>query len=331
MFFTIPVSAKNPVKSKAVVQQEFQVENAPEIIEFTNEENIITDKIGIPKNSKIKALVFEFQKEKRWHKSGFIIAKLLDFTLEGVTVDLESADTFLIMRKYEPIDPKEAAIITIELLGSSAVAFFAPGTDIAYFFIKGAILRKKHPNWFKAGVFNAYDNSIFWFFEKGKPIDLVQGDEVKLKYVERNKAHDMKAHILYKKDKIAFRKEKKIVAKEVNEIRDEIIDNAKKDYKISKKTFKEEKKIVKGEVKEIKKELLTNAHLEYKNSKTEFKKEKRIVLKDIKEIKKELKEEEKIEIAQFRADKKLIKQHKKIIKMMAKSVKKRQKLAKEIE
>jgi len=223
-FVLLPAYAKNAVNYKAKMYSEFNiVDNNTNVIEFSSKNNLkISREVDIPPNAKIKAQIIESQKERRWHKSGFLVCKLLNFTLEGITVDISKYDAYLIARKYEPIDKKEAAILATELIVMSGAAFFAPGVDIGYFFAKGAILRKKDKNWFKAGVKNAYDNSICWFWLKGKPINLEKNDEIKLKYVETEEARDLSAKVTYRKDKIKFKKEKKIVKREIKEIKREI-------------------------------------------------------------------------------------------------------------
>ena len=235
-FVFMPAGAKNLVNSRAKVNTEFNIiDESAEIFEFSPNENIrISRDVDIPPKAKIKAQIVQSQKERRWHKSGFLICKLLSFSMEGVNVDISQYDAYLIIRKYEPIDKKEAAILATELIVMTGASFFAPGVDIGYFFAKGAILRKKHPNWFKAGVMNAYENSICWFWLKGKPINLTLEDEVKLKYMEPLDARDLSAKVKYRKDKASFKKEKKVVKKEVKEI--------KKEYK---KELKEHKKMAK--------------------------------------------------------------------------------------
>ena len=135
------------------------------------------------------------------------------------------------------LNKKEAVILGIELTTLTAASFFAPGVDIGYFFIKGAILRKKHPNWFKAGVSNAYDNSICWFWLKGKPINLNVEDEIKVKEIKTEKAEKLIAAIDKRNQKEEIKTAKKIESKNKKE---------------TKKQIKEEKKRLKQEVKEAK-------------------------------------------------------------------------------
>ena len=253
IFVLMPVSAKNLVNSKAKVNTEFSIINETiDTIEFSPNENIkISRNVDIPPKANIKAQIVQFQKERRWHKSGFLVCKLLSFTLEGITVDISQYDAYLIAKRYEPINKKEAIITAAEIIIMQGASFFAPGVDIGYFFLKGAIMRKKHPNWFKAGVMNAYDNSICWFWLKGKPIDLSKNDEIKLKYIEPLEARDLSAKIKYKKDKISFKKERKIIKTEVKEINKECKREIKnqnillaKEEKQAKIILKEQQKMV---------------------------------------------------------------------------------------
>ena len=239
-FASSPICAKNPVNSKAEVHIDYNIEdNEIKTIEFSPEQNIrISKYVDIPPYARIKAQIIQSQKERRWHKSGFLICKLINFSLEGITVDISKYDTYLVIRKYEPIDKKEAAILATEIIVLQGASFFAPGVDVGYFFLKGAIQRKKHPNWFLAGVSNAYDNSIFWFWLKGKPINLSKADEVKLKYLERDEAHDLSAKVAYRKHKKSFRKEKKIVRKEIKTIKKEYKKEAKRNKKLAKRNKK---------------------------------------------------------------------------------------------
>lgn len=252
-FMFLPVNAKNLVKSNAKVHTDYNISDENiKIIEFSPDKNIkISKNVDIPPKAKIKAQIIQTQREKRWHKSGFLICKLIDFTLEGVTVDISEYDAYLIARKYEPIDKKEAAILATEIIVMGGASVFAPGVDIGYFFAKGAILRKKDKNWFKAGVMNAYDNSICWFWLKGKPINLVQNDEISLKHIDVQDAKDMSAKIKYKKDKVAFKKEKRIVKTDVKNINKEYKQELKEEKQKIALIEKQDRKIIKEHKKMI--------------------------------------------------------------------------------
>ena len=213
-----PVFAADSVKFHANMQTEF-LENAENYdnIRFVNNSDVkINDEITIPAEAVIEARVHQFQTEKRWHKSGYIICSLINYTLnDDIIVDLSDEEIYFIARKYEALDKKEASIIGTELVLTQAASIvascfiiFAP-IDIAYFFTKGAIKRKKNPNWFKSGVMEAYDNSIFWFQLKGKPIDLAEGDNIKLKSLSKQKADKMSAKIEKNKAKKLAKYKKK--------------------------------------------------------------------------------------------------------------------------
>ena len=235
--FSLPVlgvDAKSKVKMRADVDTEFSVKNTelPEYISFkTTTSNIVPDVVTIPENSLITLKVIRAQRELRWHKSGLILGKLVSFTPETteIPVDVSDKDLYLTVKKYEPLDKKEAWIVGTELVIMQGASFFAPGADIGYFFIKGAIQRKKHPHWFKAGVRNAYDNSIFWFPQKGKPIELGDGDQVQIKEVKTKKVDKL----VQKIDKRNARFDRQ-AAKRI----------AKKDAKAIKNELKNEKKLV---------------------------------------------------------------------------------------
>ena len=128
--------------------------------------------------------------------------------------------------------------------------------DIGYFFAKGAILRKKDKNWFKAGVKNAYDNSIFWFPQKGKPIELTDNDQVQIKDIKSEKVEKLAEKI----DKRNARFERQAAHR-----------IAKLDKKTLKRTLKNEKKSVNASVVEnaIENEIIEkNVHAELANLKT---------------------------------------------------------------
>ena len=231
LVFLMPFStafAKSNVKMRADVAEEFTVKNQelPDEISFK-----ITKSKTIPENSIINLKVIRAQRELRWHKGGLILCKLVSFTPEDydVPVDISEKELYLTVRKYEPIDKKEAWILGTEIVVMQGASFFAPGVDIGYFFLKGAIQRQKHPNWFKAGVRNAYDNSIFWFPQKGKPIELADGDQVEIKDIKTKKVDKL----VQKIDKRNARFERQ-AAKRI----------ARKEEKSFKRELKNEKKLV---------------------------------------------------------------------------------------
>lgn len=232
----LPVSAKSPVRAQARMTSDYSIgENAPIEIKFMPGRKVNFGRgVNVQSKSVITAEVYQAQKERRWHKSGFVICKLMSYTEpdSDEEIDISNRDIYMVARKYERIDPKEAAIIGTEITTTSIASIFIPGVDIAYFFTKGAIQREKHPNWFRAGVSNAYDNSICWFWLKGKPIDVQSGDEIQLVSIKKTKARKIKA----KADKKLAKQEKKLEKKA-----------AKKEQKIAKK----EAKIVKKENKKL--------------------------------------------------------------------------------
>lgn len=104
--------------------------------------------------------------------------KLLGYTDSDEYVDMSERNIYLIARKYEKIDGKDAAKTGAKLTLSTAAGLIIPGIDIAYYFTKGVIQNTKADTRFKSGVHNAYDNSIMWFFLKGKSIALNEGDMI---------------------------------------------------------------------------------------------------------------------------------------------------------
>jgi len=228
-------SAKsNKINLIADVESDLTIKTTelPDEITFkTREIRKITDELSIPEGASVTLKIINAQRELRWHKSGLILCKLKSYQpeLAQEPIDVSDKDIYLVARKYEPIDKKEATIIGVELVLAQGASFFAPGVDIAYFFTKGAIQRKKDPNWFKAGVHNAYDNSICWFWLKGKPFELSEGEMVQIKTIKPEKADKLSAKI----DKRTARFERQ-AAKRI----------AKLDKKQLKKDLKNEKKMV---------------------------------------------------------------------------------------
>jgi len=235
MLCTSGVNAKSRVKMRADINDDFSIayKDLPDEIQFkVTEAQIIPNLINIPENSTITLKVIRAQRELRWHNGGLILCKLKSFTLEdcSVPLDVQDKNIYLTVRKHEEIDKKEAWILGTELVLAQGASVFAPGVDIGYFFIKGAIQRKKHPHWFKAGVRNAYDNSIFWFPQKGKPIELNDGDQVKIKDVKVEKVEKLidkidkrnarferqAAHRIEKKNRKALKRELKQERKMLN-------------------------------------------------------------------------------------------------------------------
>ena len=242
MITVLPACAKSTVRAQARMMTEYSIEDAQIEIKFIPGREVDFGRgVKVHSKSVITAEVYQSQKERRWHKSGFVICKLLSYTdpESGEEFDISNRDIYMVARKYERIDPKEAAIIGTEITTTSVASIFLPGVDIAYFFTKGAIQREKHPNWFKAGVSNAYDNSICWFWLKGKPIELQSGDDIQLVSIKKTKARKIKA----KADKKQAKTEKKIAKKE-----------AKQKIKAAKKEEKAAKILAKKQAKELKKQ-----------------------------------------------------------------------------
>lgn len=219
----LPVNAKDNIKLITHMDKRFYLSNIPSEVYFRTIKKItILNEITIPQRSIVTAEVIQAQKERRWHKSGYILCKIKSYTLEytNETFDISDKNIYLVARKYEPVNKKEASILATEILLTQAASFFAPGVDILYFFTKGAILREKDPNWFKAGVSNAYDNSICWFWLKGKPINLNKDEKVQLKSIKEDKALKLKTQIEQRKAKQLIKDEKtkaKIMKKYLND------------------------------------------------------------------------------------------------------------------
>ncbi len=197
----IPVSAKEG-KPIGTIQEQIFSDEMPEGISFIVQSDLKLSegKIIIPKSSTVYAYVVNTQKERRWHKSGFIICRLKSYISpetedKETLVDIENEEIYLIARQYEAIDKKEAGKTAVELTATTAAAFMIPGADIAYYFTKGMIRRKEGQTRFKSGISTAYENSIFWFCLKGKPIELEEDTNIKFKEITKEEAEKLNAKI----------------------------------------------------------------------------------------------------------------------------------------
>ena len=241
-----PVLAKDNMKVYGNINEDFtlQYQNLPEEISFKlTETKKVNKEVSIPDGATVTLEVINARRELRWHVSGLILCKLKNYIPKDTEtpVDLTDKEIYLVVKKYEPIDGKETGILTTEIILTQAAGvvgslfiFFAP-VDVVYFFAKGAIKREKHPNWFKAGVMDAYDNSIFWFQLKGKPIELSKNDSVSVKEI---------------KPKKAIKLNKKIDKRLVRENKQHNKKIAKLDEKTEKRRLKYEKKDIPCEVTE---------------------------------------------------------------------------------
>ena len=236
LIFTIitsPAFAKKNMKAVADVSDDFTIKHKDlpdEIVFKITETKSMPDSISIPEGSLVRLEIIRAQRELRWHKGGLILCKLKGYTPENsdTEIDVSNKDIYIAVRKYEKVNKKEATLLGVELVLAQGASFFAPGVDIGYFFIKGAIQRKKDSRWFHAGVKNAYDNSIMWFFEKGKPIELSDGDQVQIKDIKPKKAEKMVKKIDKRNERFERQAAKRI---------------AKKEIKIAKRELKQEKKL----------------------------------------------------------------------------------------
>ena len=212
-----PAFSKNNIKMLSHISENFNPVDFPNEINFKTIKKItVLEDITIPQRSIVTAEIIQTQKERRWHKSGYILCKVKYFVTEydEKLIDISDRNLYLIIRKYEPVDKKEVAIIATEIILTQGASFFAPGVDILYFFTKGAIQRKKHYNWFKAGVHNAYENSICWFWLKGKPIELMQNEKIQIKDIKEEKVYKLKEQIEKRKEKQAIKDENNRIKKE---------------------------------------------------------------------------------------------------------------------
>ena len=248
-----PPAIAKPFKAHASMNSEFHIED-DEIteIKFAVGEDIkLAEVAEIPAMSVISARIVDVQRERRWHRSGYIICRLKNYkeNQTAKTVDLYDKEIYLLIRKYEKINKKDAAILSTEIVLTQAASIvgscfiiFAP-VDIVYFFTKGAIQREKDPNWFKAGVSCAWDNSIFWFQLKGKNTELDNGDEVSIKAVDNISAQKLAQKAKKNNYKYASNQNKKQVKK--------IKKQVKKYMKMSRKEAKYQAKKAKAESKEF--------------------------------------------------------------------------------
>ena len=252
----MPLSAKEKINKVANIQHEFSTSNVPsELLFKTPDQSTTVGELVIPPNSIVSAEILQAQTERRWHKSGLIVCKLKNYKSDddADVTDVSGDDIYFVVRKHKPIDKKDATILGTELIITNAASivgscfiYFAP-VDIVYFFTKGAIQRQKHPNWFKAGVSNAYDNSICWFWLKGKPIELEENDSIKFQGIEEKKALKMTSKIAKRNQKLAVKAEKKQAKLEKNAPKR----LAKEQKKEQKRLLKEQKRRAKKVVEPI--------------------------------------------------------------------------------
>ncbi len=214
----LQVNAEDKIDTIANINQNFSADDIPKEIKFKLDEEIILNNRIIHKNSVITAEPLVAQPERRWHKSGFIVLNLKYYeSLLGQKVNVSDKDIYLIAKKYDKITVKEATLKGTEIAASTAASFFIPGIDIIYYFTKGAIQKEKNNNRFKAGISNAYDNSIFWFWLKGKPIDLSVNETVSLKEIDEERALKLKSQIEKRKEK-QYKKIKNVEADIIQDV-----------------------------------------------------------------------------------------------------------------
>jgi len=179
----MPVFAAEKVKLKASIMQDLDFETIGHDVSFKLSTPFKVDEnLTLAEGTNVVVHVYHVKSERRFHKSGFFKCILLNYTLEGsnTPVNLIDKNIYFICRRYDEIDPYDATVTGVEFTATTAASIFIPGVDIVYYFIKGACENTKSTSRFKSGVYNAYDNSILWIFEKGKPINLQPGDKVVL-------------------------------------------------------------------------------------------------------------------------------------------------------
>lgn len=180
---SLPVYA-HTAKLRAVILSDFDENNNLPVAAFKLSEPLLLDDFKeLPAESIVNLNVFDVRSEKRFHKSGYFRGCLINYQIPAETevYILEGEQVCFLGKKYQAIDKVDAAVNTAEFAAATTAGFMIPGSDIIYYFTKGAIQNKKGPNRLKSGVINAYDNSIFWVIKKGEPINLKNGDEVILR------------------------------------------------------------------------------------------------------------------------------------------------------
>jgi len=253
------VLASEVQKVRASMESDFILNETGDITFVTHEDLKVNDEINIPAGSVVYAKNIQAQRALRWHKSGCILCQIMKYSpneFTDETIDLSDKELYFVARKYEKIYKKDAAIITTEILVTQGASFFAPGADILYFFTKGAIIREKHPNWFRAGVSNAYENSICWFWLKGKTINLNYGDDINLKSIEKVDAVKLKKKMVKRKTREDLKALKKELYREFKETKKAEIAEIKQ----LKKELKEEEKFAKENP--IQNEVMTDGIIE---------------------------------------------------------------------
>lgn len=230
----VPVMAKDNIKMLADIDTPFDLHSKtlPKEISFVvAKTETIPEIITIPEDSRVTVEIINAEIERRWHKSGFIVGKIKNYSPEGIEepIDVSDKELYVLIRKYEPINAKEAWILGTEIVVMSGASFFAPGVDVGYFFLKGLIVGNYHKNRFVSGVHSAYENSICWFWLKGKPIELTPDSLATAKGISEKKA-------------------KKLIAKVEKR-------NLKREIKYNKRIAKLDRKIEKRQYKNMKKEL----------------------------------------------------------------------------
>jgi len=216
----LPAFAGDALEILASANESFQYPSIKMELSFTLPKEVnLFDEIKMPQNSELIISIIDVQRELRWHKDGYILCKLKSFrpTPEDAFVDISDKNIYMVVKKYDPIELKEALITGTELAATTAAAFFVPGVDIIYYFTKGAIFEreeKNNYNWFKAGVSNAYENSICWIWLKGKDIVLQPDDMVEMTGVDAADVISLQEKIekRHKKEaeKLARKEEKKL-------------------------------------------------------------------------------------------------------------------------
>ena len=114
--FVLPVNAKakDTVKVNAKMATEFDIQNNfKDIITFKPNRTVkINEKITIPSMSVVTAEVLRFQKERRMHKHGFILCRVISYTPPNSeeAVNLLEDEVYFVARKYSSINEIDAAM-----------------------------------------------------------------------------------------------------------------------------------------------------------------------------------------------------------------------------
>ncbi len=185
LFFTVATAnAKTvQVESLSVVNQN---STSPYIKAKVCKETSLNDEYILKEGTIIEGEIIDVVEPKRAKRDAYIVVRPISFEENGNIQNVEDKNFIIKVFDYKKIDYKNAAVNA----GLSVGSYFVKGIQYAYRFSEGIIKPDEGESRIKSGFTNVYENSPLSLIEKGKDVDIQEGDLLKFKFIRSKNYKD---------------------------------------------------------------------------------------------------------------------------------------------